>query len=36
MQAFAGFAASLWIAHGGPAWLKTLDYDKLPERTKGS
>jgi signal transduction protein with GAF and PtsI domain len=36
MQAFAGFAASLWIAHGGPAWLETLDYDKLPERTKGS
>jgi signal transduction protein with GAF and PtsI domain len=36
MQAFAGLAASLWIAHGGPAWLETLDYDKLPERTQGS
>jgi signal transduction protein with GAF and PtsI domain len=36
IKAFAGLATSLWIAHGGPAWLKTLDYAKLSLRTKGA
>ncbi len=36
MQTFAALAAALWMAHDGPAWLKTLDYDKLPVRTAGT
>jgi hypothetical protein len=36
MQMFAGLAAALWMAHDGPAWLTTLDYDKLPLRTAGT
>ena len=36
MQAFTGLAAAVWIASGGPAWLETLDYAKLPERLTGS
>ena len=36
IQTFAGLAAALWTAHDGPAWLRTLDYDKLPVRTAGS
>jgi hypothetical protein len=34
--AFAALAASLWMAHAGPAWLRTLDYSKLPERNAGT
>lgn len=34
--AFSGLTTALWMAHGGPAWLRTIDYSKLPERTKGS
>lgn len=29
----ANMAASLWMAHDGPQWMTTLDYDSLPERT---
>jgi hypothetical protein len=36
MHAFAGLAAALWVAHDGPAWLKTLDYSRFPERTSGT
>ncbi len=36
MHAFAGLTAALWIGHGGPAWLKTLDYSRFPERTDES
>jgi signal transduction protein with GAF and PtsI domain len=32
MEAFAALAAALWVAHEGPAWLCTIDYDKLPVR----
>ena len=32
MHVFAGLAAALWIAHDGPGWLKSLDYDRFPER----
>src|SRR5262249_11890167 len=28
--AFAGLAPALWMAHGGPTWLTTIDYDRLP------
>jgi hypothetical protein len=35
-HAFAGLTAALWIAHGGPAWLGTLDYNSFPERTAGA
>ena len=31
-----GLAAGLWMAHDGPGWLTTIDYDKLPLRTEGS
>jgi hypothetical protein len=24
------------VAHDGPAWLKTLDYSRFPERTSGT
>ena len=33
MEAFAALAAAVWVAHGGPAWLCTIDYDKLPVRS---
>jgi hypothetical protein len=36
MQTFAGLAAALWMAHDGPAWLRTLAYDTLPLRTAGT
>jgi len=32
-KTFARLAAALWIAHGGPKWLTTIDYDRLPVRT---
>jgi len=32
MAAFAALAATLWVAHEGPAWLCTLAYDTLPVR----
>src|SRR5262245_33348311 len=32
MEAFAALAAALWVAHEGPDWLYTIDYDKLPIR----
>jgi len=32
MEAFAALAAALWVAHEGPAWLSTIDYDELPVR----
>lgn len=32
MEAFAALAAALWVAHEGPAWLGTIDYDTLPVR----
>jgi signal transduction protein with GAF and PtsI domain len=37
MEAFAALAAAVWVAHGGPEWLCTIDYDKLPvHRTEQS
>jgi hypothetical protein len=36
IQTFAGLAAALWIAHGGPDWMTTIDYDKLPVRNLGT
>jgi hypothetical protein len=35
-ETFARLAAALWMAHGGPTWLTTIDYDRLPVRTTGS
>jgi len=35
-RAFAASATALWIAKGGPEWMRTLDYDVLPERRAGS
>ncbi len=35
-QAFAGLAAALWVAQGGPAWLAALDTTGLPVRRDGS
>jgi signal transduction protein with GAF and PtsI domain len=35
MHGFAALAAALWMAHGGRAWLQTLDLDKLPTRDRG-
>jgi hypothetical protein len=32
LHAFANLAAALWMAHGGPGWLRSLDYTKLPVR----
>jgi hypothetical protein len=32
-ETFARLAAALWMAHGGPKWLTTIDYDRLPVRT---
>lgn len=29
-ETFARLAAALWMAHGGPKWLTTIDYDRLP------
>ncbi len=34
--AFSGLAASLFIAHGGPAWLATIDTSALPVRNIGN
>ncbi len=33
IETFARLAAALFMAHGGPQWLTTIDYDKLPLRT---
>lgn len=35
-QAFAAAAAALWMAHDGPAWLRSIDYSGLPERHQGT
>lgn len=35
-RSFAAVAASIWVARGGPEWMRTLDYDALPERSQGS
>ncbi|MEP9348577.1 GAF domain-containing protein [Xanthobacter sp. KR7-225] len=35
-QAYASLASTLWLAHGGPAWLAALDLDMLPERSAPS
>ena len=35
-EAFARLAAALWMAHGGPEWLTTLDYGRLPIRSFGT
>ena len=35
MEIFADLTAALWMAHDGPAWLGTIDYDGLPVRTAG-
>jgi GAF domain len=35
-ETFARLAAALWMAHGGPKWLTTIDYDRLPVRTTGA
>lgn len=35
-RVFAVSATSLWVAKGGPEWMRTLDYDALPERRLGS
>ena len=32
MEAFAALAAAVWVAHGGPDWLCTINYDALPVR----
>ena len=32
LHAFANLAAALWMAHGGPGWLRSLDYAELPVR----
>jgi hypothetical protein len=34
--AFAGLAAALFVAHGGPAWLGTIDTSALPVRRTGN
>jgi signal transduction protein with GAF and PtsI domain len=31
-ETFARLAAALWVAHGGPKWLATLNYDRLAVR----
>jgi signal transduction protein with GAF and PtsI domain len=36
MEIFADLTAAVWMAHDGPAWLGTIDYDRLPVRTAGS
>lgn len=36
LRAFVASATSLWIAKGGPEWMRTLDYDSLPERCRGN
>lgn len=33
---FAGLAAALFVAHGGPAWLATIDTAALPVRRTGN
>jgi signal transduction protein with GAF and PtsI domain len=32
-ETFARLAAALWVAHDGPKWLTTIDYDRLPVRS---
>jgi len=32
MEAFAALAAAVWLAHDGPAWLCSIDYERLPVR----
>lgn len=32
LNVYASFAAACWVAHGGPAWLSTLDRSRLPIR----
>jgi hypothetical protein len=34
LHAFANLAATLWMAHDGSGWLRSLDYAKLPVRTE--
>lgn len=36
MRAFAGLAAAIWMAHGGPAWMAGLDWDSLPLYQQGN
>jgi hypothetical protein len=31
----SNLTAALWMAHDGPAWLGTIDYDGLPATTAG-
>ena len=35
-RAFAALAAAAWMAHGGPAWLRSLDLSGRPVRSRGS
>jgi hypothetical protein len=35
-QAFAALAAAVWMAHGGQAWMASLDLAKLPVRSQGT
>lgn len=35
-EAVASAGAALWMAHDGPAWLETINYADLPERTAGT
>lgn len=36
LQAFAALAAAQWIAHGGPAWISSLDLTGQPVRSRGT
>jgi GAF domain-containing protein len=35
-QAFAALAAAQWVAHGGPAWIASLDLTDRPVRSQGT
>ena len=35
-RGFAALAASLWVAHGGPAWMAAQDLTNLPRRSVGT
>lgn len=36
LQAFAALAAAQWVAHGGPAWIASLDLTGRPVRSRGT
>lgn len=36
LHAFANLGAALWMAHGGPGWLHSLDYSNFLVRTEGT